>query len=142
MSIVFLKDASVRYGDRVILNKINYSIVHGERVGLVGRNGEGKSTMLKILAGLMVPHEGEMGGRNNILTGFLPQEFDLDDSLTVYENIESGARHISALLDKYESGDYPDSEQGELEAELTRLDGWNLDVKIQQLMSALKTPMG
>ena len=86
----------VRFGNQVVLDRASLTILEGERVGLVGRNGSGKSTFLQIAAGVMPPDAGELNLRRDLVVGYMPQMFELDQDATVHANIlagaESGAR--------------------------------------------------
>ncbi len=84
-------ELEVHFGEQVILDKASLSVHEGDRIGLVGRNGAGKSTFLKIISGLMPPDSGEVAKKKDLVVSFLPQEFTLDESKNVYENILSGA---------------------------------------------------
>src|SRR5215213_9882191 len=84
----------VRYGPHSVLDGASLTIHEGERVGLVGRNGSGKSTFLQIAAGVLQPDTGEFVRRRDLVTGYMPQVFGLDDAATVYDNILAGAKHV------------------------------------------------
>ena len=100
--IITAKELSVHYGAQVVLKNATMTIHQGERVGLIGNNGSGKTTLLKIIAGLMEPDSGTVTRRRDILIGYLPQNFQLDPTKSVYENIEDGAHDVKELLAEYE----------------------------------------
>jgi len=79
-------DLGVRYNEHIILDGASLTIREGEHVGLVGRNGSGKSTFLKILAGKQTADRGELTSRRGMIVSYLSQEFTLDAAKTVYEN--------------------------------------------------------
>src|SRR5438128_12178156 len=91
--IVSANGLIVRYGATTLLYGSTIALHEEERVGLVGRNGCGKSTLLRILAGELEPDAGEVSRRRGIMTGFLPQAFDLDPDATVEANVLVGAQH-------------------------------------------------
>src|SRR5271165_3046067 len=93
----------VKYGTQTILDHSTLTINEGERVGLVGRNGSGKSTFLQIAAGILQPDAGEFVRRRDLVTGYMPQALTLDESTTVFTNIRDGARPILDLIAEYES---------------------------------------
>src|SRR5512135_2098505 len=95
--ILAAKELEVHYGEQVVLDKASLSIHEGDRIGLVGRNGAGKSTFLKILSGWMQPDHGELAKRKELEVGFLSQEFTLNEIKTVRENILEGAEKIIEL---------------------------------------------
>src|ERR1043166_8705680 len=87
----------VRFGNQVVLDRATATILEGERVGLVGRNGAGKSTFLQIAAGVMKPDAGEFNQRRDLVVGYMPQMFELDEKATVDPTIFSRA-HPGALF--------------------------------------------
>src|ERR1700733_5322339 len=93
-SIVSASGLLVRYGTQTVLDHSTLTIHEGERVGLVGRNGAGKTTFLQIAAGILQPDAGEFVRRRNLVTGYMAQRMTLEESETVGANILSGARHI------------------------------------------------
>ncbi|MGB5846965.1 MAG: ATP-binding cassette domain-containing protein [Ignavibacteriaceae bacterium] len=90
--ILSAMDLKVHFGEQVVLDKASLSVHESDRIGLVGRNGSGKSTFLKIISGIMQPDSGEVAERKDLVIGFLSQEFTLDESKTVYQNILDGAQ--------------------------------------------------
>ncbi len=130
----------VRYGNQTILDHSTLTIRDGERVGLVGRNGAGKTTFLQIAAGILQPDAGEFVRRRNLVTGYMAQRMTLDESETVGWNILAGARHILALVAEYEHvpGDSPLS--ATLLDQINHFDGWNIEHRIKSLISNLHTP--
>lgn len=100
--ILTAKELCVQFGDQVILDKASLSVHEGNRIGLVGRNGSGKSTFLKIISGLMAPDSGEVSKKKNLVIGFLSQEFSLEESKNVYDNILAGAKSELDLIKEYE----------------------------------------
>ena len=93
-SIASASDLVVRYGTQTVLDNASLTIHEGERVGLVGRNGTGKSTFLRIATGLLEPDSGIFTRRRDLITGYLPQIFDLQEDQTVEENIRAGAQNV------------------------------------------------
>src|SRR5664280_14686 len=92
--ILTAKELEVHFGEQIILDKASLSVHEDDRIGLVGRNGAGKSTFLKIISGIIPPDSGEVAKKKDLVIGFLSQEFTLDESRTVYENILTGAERI------------------------------------------------
>ena len=130
----------VRYGTQTVLDHSTLTIRDGERVGLVGRNGAGKTTFLQIAAGILQPDAGEFVRRRNLVTGYMAQRMTLDESETVGWNILAGARRILALVEEYEHvpGDSPLS--ATLLDQINHFDGWNIEHRIKSLISNLHTP--
>src|SRR5215212_10614540 len=102
-SILAANGVTVRYNDRVVLNGLTFSIDERDRIGMVGRNGSGKSTFLRILAGLTQPDSGEITRRRELMVGYLPQEFSLNPELNVEQNVRVGAKHILDLIHDFEN---------------------------------------
>src|SRR5438309_2852087 len=102
-SILAATDLVVRYGDRTILDHATLAIQEGDRIGLVGRNGCGKTTFLRILAGLQAPDSGDLSRRRGLVASYLPQDFMLDAAKSVRENIRDGAQHVLTLIEEFES---------------------------------------
>ena len=131
----------ISFGEQLILDKAEITIHEGEAVGLVGRNGCGKSTFLKILAGEEKADAGNLSFKKGIRVGYLSQEFTLDEDLTVYQNISKGAEYIHELLNKYENQSLHTSDDFfEIENEIQRLNAWDLETDIKKLITVLKTP--
>jgi len=133
-------ELEVHFGEQIILNKISLSVQEGDRIGLVGRNGAGKSTFLKIISDLMPQDSGEVAKKKGLVVGFLSQEFTLDDYKNVYENILDGASLELNLINEYESTPFDASQKHYLEEKILRLDSWNLDKRINMLINSLDAP--
>lgn len=140
--ILSAMDLEVHFGEQVILDKASLSVHESDRIGLVGRNGSGKSTFLKIISDILQPDSGEVAKRKDLVIGFLSQEFTLDESTTVYENILDGAQRELNLIDEYENTPFNSPNKQKLEEELLRLDSWHLNKRINVLIRSLNTPEG
>ncbi len=133
-------ELEVHFGEQVVLDKASLSIHEGDRIGLVGRNGAGKSTFLKIISGLMPSDSGEVAKKKNLVTGFLSQEFTLDESKNVYDNIASGAVNELDLIKEYEQTPFDSPKKHILEETILRMDSWNLEKRINILVQSLNAP--
>jgi ABC transport system ATP-binding/permease protein len=138
--IITAKELSVHYGAQVVLKNATMTIHQGERVGLIGNNGSGKTTLLKIIAGLMEPDSGTVTRRRDILIGYLPQNFQLDPTKSVYENIEDGAHDVKELLAEYERLPAASNKRHLVEEQIHHRDGWNLENRIETAMHSLNVP--
>ena len=141
-TILSATDLVVRYNERAILDRATLSIEEGERIGLVGRNGSGKTTFLRILAGLQSPDSGDVSRRRDVVVSYLPQDFVLDAEKSVYENIRVGGQHVLDLIAEFESLPLDSKRHQELEDRIQRLEGWTLDRRIEMAMSHLNCPAG
>src|SRR5437868_14168075 len=102
-SVASASELIVRFGNQIVLDRATVTILEGERVGLVGRNGSGKSTFLQIAAGVMRPDAGELNQRRDLVVGYMPQMFELNEETSVHANILSGAQGVLDLIAEYES---------------------------------------
>ncbi len=139
-TILTATDLTVRYGDRTVLDGATLAIDEGDGIGLVGRNGCGKTTFLRILAGLQSPDGGDVTRRRDLVVGYLPQDFRLDPAKNVYENIRDGAQHVLDLISEFESLPADSKRHEVLEHRITALEGWTLDRRIEMAMSHLNCP--
>src|SRR5438046_4782139 len=103
-ALLTANDLALAYGHQPLLQAVTLSVAPGEKVGLVGRNGSGKTSLLRILAGHQNADAGDIDRRRGLRIGYLPQEFELDGNRTVRENIEAGAADLLDWLHRYESG--------------------------------------
>ena len=138
--IASANNLSVKYGTQVVLGGATIAFTEGEHIGLVGRNGSGKSTFLSIAAGVAQPDAGEFTQRRDLVTGYMPQVSGLDDATTVHANILSGAQRILDLITEYERvpGDSPLN--ATLLDQIIAADGWNLEHRIKSLITNLHAP--
>ncbi|MCR5550824.1 MAG: energy-dependent translational throttle protein EttA [Bacteroidales bacterium] len=140
---------------RQILKNIYLSFFYGAKIGVLGLNGAGKSTLLKIIAGLDKSYQGEVVFAPGYSVGYLPQEPQLDDTLTVKEVVQQGVQKIVDVLKEYEEVNMKFAEpmsddemnklierQGELTELIDQYDAWELDSKLERAMDALRCPDG
>jgi ATP-binding cassette subfamily F protein uup len=141
-TIITATDITVRYGERAVLNTATLAIEEGDRIGLVGRNGCGKTTFLKLLACVQSPDIGAVTRRRELVVSYLPQDFMLDATKSVYENIRDGAKPVLDLIAEFESLPHDSKRHEELEHRIQALEGWTLDQRIETAMSHLNCPAG
>lgn len=120
MALIALQDVSLSFGALPLLDRVNLQIEAGERIGLLGRNGEGKSTMLKVLAGILPPDSGRLILQPGHKTGLLSQEVQPGLSGTVYDVVAGGLGESAAIQDALETGDGWQARQ-QISVVLTRL---------------------
>jgi len=138
--IASASELTVRYGPHLVLDRATIAIGEGERIGLVGRNGSGKSTFLRIAAGELEPDSGKFTRRRELITGYLPQIFALDDAATVATNIRHGAQRVLELLAEYETTPAAGERAATLLDQINHHDGWELDRHIGSLATHLNAP--
>ena len=139
-TILSASEITVRYGERAVIDAATLGIEEGDRIGLVGRNGCGKTTFLRILAGLQAPDSGVVSGRRDLVVSYLPQDFMLDATKSVEENIRDGAAHVLKLIAEFESLPHDSKRHEELEHRIGALEGWTLDQRVETAMSHLNCP--
>ena len=138
---------------RVILKDISLSFFPGAKIGVLGLNGSGKSSLLKIMAGVETHFEGEAIPMPNMRVGFLPQEPQLDLEKNVRGNVEEGVgetmaliNRVNAISDRFAEPIEDDEmnklleEQGELQAQIDAVNGWEIDRKLEVAADALRLP--
>ena len=139
-----------------VLKNIYLSFFYGAKIGVIGLNGSGKSSVLKIIAGLDKSFQGEVVFAPGYTVGYLAQEPELDLNKTVKEVVEEGVAGITAILKEYEDINekfgleevYSDADamdklmarQGELQDQIDAVNAWELDAKLERAMDALRCP--
>src|SRR3989442_10358892 len=100
-ALLTANDLALAYGHQRLLEAVTLSVSPGEKVGLLGRNGCGKTSLLRILAGHQSSDAGDVARRPGLRIGYLPQEFELEDNRTVRQNIEAGALGLMGWVRRY-----------------------------------------
>ena len=139
-TLLSANEIRLSYGYQTLLDGVTLAIAAGEKVWMVGRNGCGKTSLLKILSGVCAADSGEIALRRALRVGYLPQEFELDPELSVRENIEAGAADVVEAMRRYEAGEGSEAELAELLHLIDHADGWNLDARIRATAGALGAP--
>ncbi|MBE6351838.1 MAG: energy-dependent translational throttle protein EttA [Treponema bryantii] len=149
--IYTMNDVSRAYGTKVVLKNISISYYYGAKIGVIGANGSGKSSLFKILAGKDTEFTGETSLLPGYTIGYLEQEPELEAGKTVMEIVKEGVKPITDLLEEFDKvneafGD-PDADfdklcnrQAEIQEKLDALDAWNLDANLELAMEALRCP--
>jgi ABC transport system ATP-binding/permease protein len=145
MPIFHAKNLSLAFGDVKLLDAIDFSIDAGERIALVGRNGTGKSSLLKIIAAQIKPDDGEAARSSTLKLAYVPQEPTFDASQTIFEAVAAGLGQVSKLLIDYhhalvaaEHGDMEALERmGDLQHELETHDGWQVEQRVEAVLARL-----
>ena len=134
MSLITLQQAQLSFGHVALLDRAEFSLEIDERVGLIGRNGAGKSSLLRILGGLEKPDDGDLRVQHSLRVTFVAQEPQLDGDATVFEAVSAGLQHVRSLIDRYTTG------EGDLTAmqnEIELLDGWNWEQRVEETLHRL-----
>src|SRR4029078_10457404 len=134
MALITFLNAQLAFGHVSLLAHADFSLEAGERVGLIGRNGAGKSSLLRILAGLERPDDGEIQRQQGLHTAFVTQEPVLTEDATVFEAVQSGLADVIALIDDYSHGGGDlDALQGRIEHQ----DGWTWRQRVDETLHRL-----
>ncbi|MBQ0942923.1 ATP-binding cassette domain-containing protein [Ideonella sp. 4Y16] len=137
MALLTLTNAHLAFGHVALLDGADFSLEAGERVALIGRNGAGKSSLLKILAGLERPDDGELQVQGELRRFYVPQEPAFAPGATVFEAVSEGLAEVKALRERFEAhapGDDLDALQTRLEA----LDGWTWERRVDETLQRLR----
>jgi ABC transport system ATP-binding/permease protein len=136
MALITLQDAQLAFGHWALLDHADFSLEVRERVGLIGRNGTGKSSLLRILAGLERPDDGALQVQGGVRVTYVAQEPLLDESATVFEAASAGLREAILARERYErGGDGVDLHV--LQAQIEALDAWNWESRVAQTLDRL-----
>ncbi|AXY61208.1 ATP-binding cassette domain-containing protein [Acinetobacter sp. WCHAc010052] len=144
MAYITLRDIQLAFGGPALLDNANFSLERGERVCLIGRNGEGKSTLLKLIEGSLLPDNGEVSLQNGITISMLAQDVPMDSG-KVADIVAEGAGEAAAVLKAYHEasdacvlGDMEACDRmGNLQHQLDLLDGWSLETKVNSILSKM-----
>ena len=144
MAYITLRDVQLAFGGPALLDGANFSLERGERVCLIGRNGEGKSTLLKLIEGSLLPDSGEVSLQNGITISMLAQDVPMDSG-KVADIVADGAGEAADVLRAYHEasdacvlGDMEACDRmGNLQHKLYQLDGWALETKVNSILSKM-----
>ncbi|WP_038211450.1 ABC-F family ATP-binding cassette domain-containing protein [Xenophilus azovorans] len=136
MALITLLGAHLAFGHVALLDGAEFALLDNERIGLIGRNGAGKSSLLRILAGLEQPDDGTLQLRTGLRTTYVAQEPDLAPTATVFESVAVGLSQATALRERYlaaAEGEDLDALQSEIEA----LDAWHWEQRVDETLHRL-----
>lgn len=144
MAYITLRDVQLAFGGPSLLDGANFNLERGERVCLIGRNGEGKSTLLKLIEGSLLPDRGEVSIQNGITISMLAQDVPMDSG-KVADIVADGAGEAATVLRAYHEasdacvlGDMDACDRmGELQHKLDQVDGWALETKVNSILSKM-----
>ena len=135
MSLISLQQAQLAYGHVALLDHVDFSLETQERVGLIGRNGTGKSSLLRILAGQEMPDDGMLQCQHGLRRAFVAQEPRLNPTQTVFESVSEGLAQVREWIDQYTRS------EGSLDAlqnAIELADGWNWEQRVEETLARLK----
>jgi ATP-binding cassette subfamily F protein uup len=134
MALITLLNAHLAFGHVPLLDHTDFSLEPGERIGLIGRNGAGKSSLLKILGGLEKPDDGTLQLQQNLRIAYVAQEPALDPTSTIFQSVSLGLQDIVFLIEQYSQGVGDlDSMQSKIESQ----DGWNWRQRVDETLQRL-----
>ncbi|OTG78213.1 ABC transporter ATP-binding protein [Acinetobacter terrae] len=144
MAYITLRDVQLAFGGPSLLDGANFNLERGERVCLIGRNGEGKSTLLKLIEGSLLPDRGEVSIQNGITISMLAQDVPMDSG-KVADIVADGAGEAATVLRAYHEasdacvlGDMEACDRmGNLQHKLDQVDGWALETKVNSILSKM-----
>ena len=136
MALITLLDAQLAFGHVALLDHATFSLESGERVGLIGRNGAGKSSLLKILGGMAQADDGARHLQQGIRIAYVAQEPDLDPEATVFDATSHGLAHVIAVRDQYLSG-ADDLDLDALQTQIEAYDAWNWERRVEETLQRL-----
>jgi len=136
MALITLLDAQLAFGHVALLDHASLALETNERIGLIGRNGAGKSSLLKILGGLAHADDGTLQVQNGVRIAYVPQEPDLNPKHTVFQSAAEGLAAIAQLRDQYLSGaDGVDLDA--LQSQIEAQDAWNWEQRVEETLQRL-----
>src|SRR3569623_1283702 len=134
MAFITLLDAQLAFGDAALLDHADFALESQERVGLIGRNGAGKSSLLKILAGIEHADDGTLQLQQGLTIAYVPQEPAFDESSTVFDAVRGALADVVGLIDDYTHGR---GDHDELQRAIEARDGWNWEQRVQETLQRL-----
>ncbi len=147
MPLISLNNVSIAYGTHALLKNAAFQLDPGERVGLLGRNGEGKSTLMKIIAGNVQADNGEVWREPQLKLAWLEQSPNLKDEDTIYDAVASGLGELGAWISQYhhlletmDGGEASLKQLGDLQHKLEAHNGWHFQQRVESTLSKLSLP--
>ncbi|WP_343627871.1 ATP-binding cassette domain-containing protein [Roseateles sp.] len=137
MAVLSLTNAHLAFGHVPLLDGANFSLETGDRVGLIGRNGTGKSSMLKILAGIEKLDDGLLQLEKGLTTVYVPQEPDLRPEATIFEVVSEGVAEAKALRERYEAHDEND-DLAWVQERIEQIGAWNWEQRVDETLHRLE----
>ena len=137
MALLSLSNAHLAYGHWPLLDGADLSLESGERVGLIGRNGTGKSSLLKVLAGIERLDDGLLQREKTVRVVYVPQEPEFDTDATVFEAVADGVAEARDLRERYEAH-APEDDLDALQTRIEQIDGWTWEQRVDEALQRLQ----
>jgi len=135
MSLITLKEAQLAYGEQPLLDHAEFSLAENERVGLVGRNGSGKSSLLRVLAGIATLDDGALNRQQDVVVAYVPQEPAISGQATVFDAVAEALVDVRAMIDAHASGA---GDLDQLQTQIEARDGWNWQRRVDEALQHLQ----
>ena len=136
MALITLLDAQLAFGHVALLDHANFSLETGERVGLIGRNGAGKSSLLKILGGLAKADDGQLQVQNEVRITYVAQEPNLNPEHTIFQSASDGLAEVIAVRERYLAGGEGEDLDA-LQTQIEAYDAWNWEQRVEETLQRL-----
>ena len=148
MPLITFDEVSLEFGDQLILNNVSLALDNGERVCLIGRNGEGKSTLMNIITGRVEADSGEIIKQSHLRVSQLEQGLPQERDISVKDYVAEGLNHLQVLLNDYEKLSAVSIEKNpttlreieDLQQQIEAEGGWNIDQRVETIISELNLP--
>jgi ATP-binding cassette subfamily F protein uup len=137
MALITLLNAQLAFGHVALLDHTDFSLEERERIGLIGRNGSGKSSLLKILAGLEKPDDGVLQVQQGLRIAYVPQEPDLEPQASVFEAVSQGLADIRQAIDDYLQGG-EGADHDALQSFIEANEGWAWEQRVEEILQRLQ----
>ena len=138
MNYLSVENLGKRYGERVLFSEVSFGLEQGQKMALVAKNGEGKTTLLELLNGDIKPDEGDVTWRNGISIAYLRQDQKFDESLTLKQLLYQNSNEMTAAIQAYQDALKNTDDQDAMQSALNRMDAtkaWDFEAKVEKLLS-------
>ncbi|SHE30470.1 ATP-binding cassette, subfamily F, uup [Lampropedia hyalina DSM 16112] len=136
MALITLLNMQLAFGDAALLDHADFSVEANERIALIGRNGAGKSSLLKIMAGLQYADDGTVHLQNGVRMAYVPQEPDLDPDASIFDAVAAGLQEVMQLREAYLNA-HEGTDLDALQTRIEAVDGWNWEQRVEETLQRL-----
>ena len=141
MNLLSVEKVTKRFGERVLFEEVSFGLEQGQKMALVAKNGEGKTTLLQLLNNDLLPDSGEITFRNNISIAYLKQHHDFDEAITIKELFYQAGNELSNAIEAYRLALENPENQDQMQKALNQMDAtkaWDYEAKIEKLLSVFE----